>query len=160
MTDLSWPTGVPGPQISSMSRTEVVGFKESDLASGPSFVEAFSDDTPQFHSVSYIFTRGEARLFQLWLRENKVKVFSPWFVGPLSTEDSNIKTQTCRFTSDGYPQLTGQTLSGLHSYSATLLTRAIENGDDAYSEVVKSAANATDGNIDLTASALDKGLNG
>ena len=159
-TDLNWPDGLPGPQITSFSREEVVGFKESPLATGPSFIEIFSEDTPQFHNVTYLFKSGDARRFQMWLRENKFKSHSPWFNGPLVTEDRSVETQVCRFTASGYPQLTGVSVNGTKTYSAQLLTREIGNNDDDYAESIDAYWSVNNGEIDNGISLIDEGLNG
>ena len=158
MADLKWLDGLGGPQINGYSREEVVGFIENDLAAGPAFIEVFSDDTPQFHSVSYIFKRGDARRFEMWLRENKVKSRSPWFDGPIPTPDNTVETQECRFTADGYPQLTGQSSGGTFTYSAKLLTRSIVNNDDDYATEVDAMWGTNNGDINLGSSLLDEGL--
>lgn len=160
MADISWVDGLRGPLVSSFSREETVGFREAPLASGPPFVVPFSEDTPQFHNVTYQFKEGDARRFQLWLRENKFKYLSPWFDGPLITEDGSIETQECRFTADGYPQLTGKSVGGLYTYSAQLITREIINNDDDYAESVDAMWGVNNGDIDLGSSIIDEGLNG
>ena len=160
MTTLNWLNGLPGPQVSSFSTSEVVGFKESPLAAGPAFIEVFSEDTPQFHNVTYLFKSGDARRFKMWLRANKFKSHSPWFNGPIITEDRSVETQVCRYTAEGFPQFKGVTIGGLHSYSAKLLTREIVNNDDDYAESIDAMWYANNGDIDNGASLLDEGLNG
>ena len=158
MATISWPANLRGPLISSYSREEVVGFRENNVAAGPAFIEIFSEDTPQFHNVTYQFKSGDARLFQVWLRENKVKSHSPFFDGPIVTEDQSVETQECRFTADGYPQLQSKSIGGIYTYSARLLTREIVNNDDAYAETLETIHGLSCGNIDYGASQLDLGL--
>ena len=160
MAAIQWPVNLRGPLISGYSREEVVGFRENNLAAGPAFVEPFSEDTPQFHNITYIFKSGDARIFQLWLRDNKVKFLSPFFDGPLLTEDRSILLQECRYTSDGYPQLTGVSIGGVHTYSARLITRELVNGDDAYATELEALWGVNNGDINLGGSLLDEGLNG
>jgi|GEM_PF-2415072 len=160
MAVIQWPANLRGPLVSGYSRQEVVGFRENDLAAGPAFVEPFSEDTPQFHDVTYMFKSGDARRFQLWLRENKIKSHSPFFDGPLITEDRSIALQECRYTSDGYPQLTGKSVGGMFTYSARVITREIVNGDDAYTTELEALWGVNCGDIDLGGSLLDEGLNG
>jgi hypothetical protein len=158
MADLLWPDNLPGPQVSGFGREEVVGFIESNLASGPSFIQPVSEDTPSFHSVTYKFKNGDARRFQLWLRTNKIKTYSPFFDGPLITEDGSIETQECRFTADGYPQLQSKTNGGIWTYSARLLTREIVNGDDEFATELIAVHGVNCGNINLGNSLLDQGM--
>ena len=158
MAEVKWPDGLRGPTVAGFSREEVVGFRENDLASGPAFVEPFSDDTPQFHNITYQFKNGDARRFQLWLRDNKIKSRSPFFDGPLITEDKSIETQECRFTSDGYPQLMGKSVGGIWSYSAKLITREIVNGDDEYAEELDAVWGTNCGDINKGNSLLDQGM--
>jgi len=158
MAIVKWPTDLRGPLVAGFSREEIIGFRENDLASGPAVIEPFSEDTPQFHNVTYQFKNGDARRFQLWLRENKVKFLSPFFDGPLITEDSSILTQECRFTSDGYPQLTGKSVGGIWTYSARLITREIVNGDDEYAEELDAIWGVNCGDINLGNSLLDEGM--
>ena len=73
-------------------------------------------------------------------------------------EDRSILTQECRFTSDGYPQLTGVSIGGIHTYSARLLTREIVNGDDAYATELEALWGTNCGDINLGASLLDQGV--
>lgn len=160
MATIKWPAGLRGPLVSNFSRSETVGYIDAELSSGPSFVVPISDDNPSFHSVSYIFKSGDARIFQQWLRTNNFKIFSPWFDGPLVTEDQSVETQECRFTADGYPQLTGKTVGGLYTYSATILTREIVTNDDLYPTELEALWGVGCGDIDLSASLLDEGLNG
>lgn len=159
MADLKWPTNLPGLQVSGFSREEVVGFRENPLASGPAFVEPFSEDTPQFHTITYLFKNGDARRFQLWLRQNKVKFMSPWFDCPLITEDGSVETQECRFTADGYPQLQGKSVGGMWTYSARVISREIVNNDDQYATEVDAIWGVNCGDINLGASLLDEGVN-
>jgi hypothetical protein len=160
MAAIVWPDGLRGPLVSGYSREEIVGFRENDLASGPAFVEVFSEDTPQFHNITYQFKNGDARRFQLWLRENKIKSYSPWFDGPLITEDRSVLAQECRYTSDGYPQLQSKTNNGIHTYTARIITREIINNDDAYATELEALWGVNCGDIDLGGSLLDEGLNG
>ena len=160
MADIKWPENLRGPLVSGFSRQEVVGFRENDLASGPAFVEPFSEDTPQFHDITYQLKSGDARRFQLWLRQNKFKFLSPWFDGPLITEDNSIDVQECRFTADGYPQLQSKTVGGLFIYSARILTREIVNRDDLYAESVSAMWYVFCGDINNGSSVLDEGLVG
>lgn len=158
MADIQWPTDLRGPLVSGYNREEVAGFRENNLAAGPAFVEPFSEDTPQFHNITYQFKNGDARRFQLWLRENKVKYLSPWFDGPLITEDRSIALQECRFTSDGYPQLQSKSNGGIWTYSARIITREIVNGDDAYATELEALWGVNCSDIDLGASLLDQGM--
>lgn len=158
MADIKWPDGLRGPLVSSYSRNEVVGFLESELTSGPSFVTPITDDNPSFHSVTYQLKSGDARRFQQWLRVNRMKTRAPWFDGPLITEDASVEYQECRFTSDGYPQLTGKTIGGIYTYKATLLTREIVTNDEGYETELDALWGVNCGDIDLGASLLDEGL--
>lgn len=159
MAVIQWPEKLRGPLVAGFSREEVVGFLENDLASGPAFITPFSEDTPQFHSLTYQFKQGDARRFQMWLREHKFKFLSPFFDGPIISEDNSVQLQECRFTADGYPQLTGKTTGGLFTYSARVITREIVNIDDDYAESVKSLWYVFCGDINNGASKLDEGLN-
>jgi len=160
MSTISWPEKLRGPLVSTYSREEVVGFRENPLAAGPSVIEPFSEDTPQFHNITYQMKQGDARRFQMWLREHKFKTYSPWFNGPIITEDNGQSVQECRYTSSGYPQLTGKSIGGLFSYSAQIITRQLTNGDDAYAESVSTMWFVNNGDINLGISLLDEGLNG
>lgn len=158
MAIIQWPDKLGGPKLAGYSREEVVGFRDSELAAGPAFVEIFSDDTPQFHNVQYLFKQDAARRFERWLRTNKVKSESPWFDGPIPTPDRSVKTQECRFTADGYPQFTGISDGGVYSYSARLLTREIVNNDDEYGDVFDIMFDLSCGNVNWGVSKLDEGI--
>jgi len=160
MAVIQWPDKLRGPLVAGFSREEVVGFRENELASGPAFIEPFSEDTPSFHNITYLFNNGDARRFQIWLREHKFKFLSPFFDGPLITEDDSVDTQECRYTADGYPQFTGKTVGGLYSYSARVLTRSIVNNDDAYAESVSTLWYVFCTDTNNGASLLDQGMNG
>lgn len=159
MANITWPEKLRGPLVSGYSREEVAGFRENPLASGPAWVEPFSEDTPSFHNIQYLMRAGDARRFQIWLREHKMKTYAPWFDGPLITEDNSIDVQECRYTADGYPQLTGKTIGGLFTYSARIITRSIVNRDDLYAEAVSTMWFVSCGDINLGTSLLDEGLN-
>lgn len=158
MADIQWPDGLRGPLVANFSRNEQTGFLESELTSGPSFVTLISDDNPSFHSVTYQFKQGDARRFQQWLRANKIKTQSPWFDGPLVTEDRSVETQECRFISGGYPQLASKAVGGIFTYNATILTREIVTNDEDYETELDSLWGVNNGDIDLGASLLDEGL--
>lgn len=160
MADINWPTGLRGPLVANYSRNEIVGFLEPELTSGPSFVTPITDDNPQFHNVTYQFKSGDARRFQQWLRVNRFKTLSPWFNGPLITEDSSVETQECRFIADGYPQLSAKTIGGIYTYNATILTREIVTNDELYETELDALWGVNCGDIDLGASLLDEGLSG
>lgn len=157
--DLTWPDGLRGPLINSFNREEVVGFVESNVAAGPSFVTPISDDNPAFHNITYQFKEGDARRFQQFLRVNKVKQLSPWFNGPLITEDRSVEYQECRYTADGYPQLTGKTIGGIYTYSARVLTRDIVTNDELYPDELDALWGVNCGDIDYGANQLDIALN-
>ena len=158
MADIKWPDGLRGPLVSNYSREEVVGFIESELTAGPAFITPLTDDNPSFHNVTYQLKQGDARRFQQWLRVNKIKTRSPWFDGPLITEDASVEYQECRFTAGGYPQLKSKSVGGIWTYSATLLTREIVTNDEGYETELDSLWGAGNGDIDLSASLLDEGL--
>jgi hypothetical protein len=160
MAEIQWPAGLRGPTIAGYSREEIPGFREHNLAAGPAFVEPFSEDTPQFHNLTYQFKSGDARRFQRWLRENKIKFLSPFFDGPILSEDRSVELQECRYTSDGYPQLQSVSIGGIHTYSARVITREIVNGDDAYATELDALWGVNCGDINLGGSLLDEGLNG
>lgn len=159
MADLKWPVNLRGPLVESYSREEIVGFRESSVAAGPSYVEPFTEDAPIFHNVTYQFHEGDARRFQLWLKENRVRFLSPVFDGPIVNEERLTSIAECRFTADGYPQLTGKTSGGVYTYSARLITRQIDSIDIDYAEQVESIWHVSDGYIGLGGNKLDEGLN-
>ena len=159
MADITWPDGLHGPLISNFSREETVGFIESELASGPSFITPLSDDTPSFHSMTFQFKRGDARRFQQFLRVNSMKLYSPWFNMPLVTEDRSIEYQEARFTASGYPQLASVTSGGIHTYNAQVITRSIETTDEDYPTELDAIWGVNCGNVNLGNSLLDEGLN-
>lgn len=159
MSDIKWPDGLPGPLVESYARDEVIGFRESQVAAGPSYVEPYSDDTPIFHTVTYQFKAGDARRFQLWLRQHKFKFLSPVFDGPIVNEDNKVKFVECRYTADGYPQLLSQSLSGICVYQARMITRKIENLDDELPDIFETMWGVDNGNVDADISLLDEGLN-
>jgi len=160
MTTISWPEKLRGPLVAGYSREEAVGFRESPVAAGPSFVEPFTDDAPTFHNVTYQFKEGDARRFQLWLKQNKFRFLSPWFNGPIINEERRESTVECRFTADGYPQLQGKTIGGIYTYAARLLTRNVQSTDLDYATEVDAMWATNCGDIDLGSSLLDEGLNG
>lgn len=160
MASVKWPNGLRGPMVNTYNREEVIGFIESPLASGPSFITPISEDTPQFHNVTYQLREGDARIFQLWLKANKFKYLSPWFDGPLITEDRSVLTQECRFTASGYPQLQGKSVGGIYTYRAQIITREIVSNDDLYSESILAMWEIGNGNVNNASSKIDEGLNG
>lgn len=155
MATITWPAGLRPALKATKSRNEIVGFRESPVTSGPSFIEPFSDDTPVFYSVSFTFTKGEARAFQSWLRINKVKTNSPFFTFPLLVEDPNVESQEARFTLNGYPQLNSETNS-MFSYSAEILIRKIITEDELHDDFILELSESTGytanqwlGNLDI-----------
>ena len=156
--ELTWPDGLPSPLLGNYSRDEVEGFSESELSAGPSFVVPITDDTPTFHGVSYTMKTGDARRFQQFLRVNKFKTKSPWFNGPLPSNDGSTKMQECRFISGGYPQLSGTTSGGVCTYNATIMTREIVTDDEGYETELDAYWGVGNGDIDLSISLLDEGL--
>lgn len=159
MATLKWPDNLPGPQIETYSREEIVGFNESFVAAGPSFVEPFTEDAPIFHNVTYQFKEGDARRFQLWLKQNKVRFVSPEFDGPIVNEEQLTSIAECRYTADGYPQLTGKVIGGVYTYSARMITRQIDSIDIDYPTEIEAIWSVSDGDIDAGANKLDEGLN-
>ena len=129
MADINWPVGLRPSIKASKSREEVVGFRESPVTSGPSFIEPFSEDTPVFYNVEFIFNKNESRAFQSWLRVNRMKTNAPFFDFPILIEDPNTSTQEARFTLNGYPQLRSET-NAIFTYSARILIRKIIAADE------------------------------
>lgn len=158
MADISWPTGLRPAIRASKSRDEVVGFRESPVTSGPSFIEPFSDDTPIFYNVQFIFTKGGARAFQSWLRLHRMKTLAPFFDFPLVIEDPNVATQEARFLLDGYPQLTAET-GGTFTYSAQMLIRKIISEDEAHDEFILQLGELTGYRQDVWFSDFDRVIN-
>jgi hypothetical protein len=158
VADINWPTGLRPSIKASKSRDEIVGFRESPVTSGPSLIEPFSDDTPVFYSVQFIFTKDEARAFQSWLRINRIKTNSPFFNFPLLIEDPNVDTQEARFTLDGYPQLVSETNS-IFTYSGRILIRKIISEDEAHDGFILQLSEATGYMADPWMSDLDRVLN-
>tara|TARA_R110000782_G_scaffold113250_3_gene203272 strand:+ start:2155 stop:2526 length:372 start_codon:yes stop_codon:yes gene_type:complete len=85
----------------------------------------FSDDNPTFWDITFKFTRDQARIFTIWLNQNKMRTMSPWFEFPIQIEEG-LTTQEVRFLS--YPQASGQD-GNAFSYSARIIARAIASKD-------------------------------
>lgn len=161
MASIQYPDNLRGPLVSEYSRDEVVGFVEENVAAGPSFVTPISEDTPQFHTLTYRFKRGDARRFESWLKQNQMKFKSPWFNGPIIHPDfAAQEAQECRYLSDGYPQLTGVSVGGLFTYTARVITRSIVTQDDDYPTELDALHGVNCGNINSGANDLDIGFNG
>lgn len=153
MAAIDWPKGLRPALKASKSRNEIVGFRESPVTSGPSFIEPFSDDTPVFYNVQFTFTKDEARAFQSWLRIHRMKTNAPFFNFPMLIEDPNVLTQEARFTLSGYPQLNSET-TYTYTYSAEILIRKIVTEDDddfilELSEATGYMANQWMSNLDI-----------
>ncbi|MDB4306026.1 hypothetical protein N9980_00505 [bacterium] len=157
MADIKWPVGLRPSLRASKSRQEVVGFRESQPTVGPSFIEPFSEDTPSFYDVEFIFTTGEARTFQAWLAFHQMKTYAPFFDFPLVIEDPNVDTQEARFLLDGYPKLTGNNV--LYKYSAKLLIRKLDRPDDANAEFILQLGESTGYKPTIFSSGLDIAIN-
>lgn len=142
MATIDWPTGLRPALKASKSRDEVVGFRESPVTVGPSFIEPFSDDTPVFYDIEFFFTKDEARAFQSWLRIHRIKTNSPFFNFPLAIEDPNVDTQEARFILDGYPQLKSES-NYTFSYSARILIRNIVTEDEDHDDFILELSEAT-----------------
>lgn len=158
MATIAWPNGLRPSLKASKSRNEVVGFRESPVTSGPSFIEPFSDDTPVFYDINFTFTKDEARAFQSWLRIHRMKTNAPFFTFPLLIEDPNVDGQEARFTRDGYPQLRTETNFSF-SYSAKILIRKIVTEDEAHDDFILELSEATGFNSGAWTSTLDIVLN-
>lgn len=158
MATINWPTGLRPSIKASKSRDEVVGFRESPVTSGPSFIEPFSEDTPVFYNVEFIFTKNEARAFQSWLRVNRMKTNAPFFNFPILIEDPNVDTQEARFTLDGYPQLRSET-NAIFTYSARILIRKIVSEDEAHDDFILQLSELTGYMADSWMSDFDRVLN-
>lgn len=157
-TTIDWPSGLRPSVKASKDREETVGFRESPVTSGPSFIEPFSEDTPVFYNVQFVFTKGEARAFQSWLRAHRMKTRAPFFNFPLVIEDPNTENQQARFTLGGYPQLTGDT-NATFTYSARILIRTLETDDEEHDEFILKLGESTGFIQDAFLSDLDKVLN-
>ncbi len=155
---ITWPENLRPALRASKSRQETVGFRESPVTSGPSFVEPLSEDNPEFYDVSFIFTPQEARVFQAWLRVHRMKTLAPFFMFPIVIEDPNVDNQEARFTVDGYPQLTSN--NSLFTYSARLLIRNVESLDLENDEFILKLGIATGNRPTSFSSDLDILLNG
>ncbi len=158
MATIDWPKGLRPSIKSAKSRSEVVGFRESPVTVGPSFIEPFSDDTPVFYDIQFIFTKDEARAFQSWLRIHRMKTNAPYFNFPLVIEDPNVKAQEARFILDGYPQLTSET-NYTFSYSARILVRKIITEDEDNDEFIFQLSEATGYMADPWLSDFDRVMN-
>ena len=158
MADIDWPKGLRPSLKATKSRNEVVGFRESPVTSGPSFIEPFSEDTPVFYNVEFLFTKSEARAFQSWLRINRMKTNAPFFNFPLTIEDPNVDGQEARFTLDGYPQLRNETNFSF-GYSARILIRKIITEDEEHDDFILQLSEATGYMADSWMSDLDRVLN-
>lgn len=141
-TKIDWPMGLKPSIRATKSREETVGFREAPVTSGPSFIEPFSNDTPVFYDVQFIFEKGGARAFQSWLRINRMITNAPFFNFPIVIEDPNVETQQARFTLEGYPQLIGET-GYTFTYAATLLIRNIVTEDEDYDNFILQLGEAT-----------------
>ena len=117
----NWPEMLKSCVTNSKSRNEEVGFKFSPLNAGPPFLQVFSDDLPTFWDIQFKFRQDEARIFQMWLHQNKVRTKSPWFDFPIKIEEG-LTTQNVRFTR--YPQATGQD-GDVYTYSAQIMAREV-----------------------------------
>ena len=160
MIDISWPEGLRGPLVSTFSQSEMPGFIESPLATGPAFVEPISEDVPTIMNLTYQFKTGDARRFGIWLRDNAIRFKSPWFKGPIVHPDFDArKEQLCRYTVSGYPQLSGVTAGGIYTYSAQVIIRQVETQDIEYSEETKAAWEVNCGDVNRFNQDLDCGFN-
>lgn len=158
MATVSWPSGLKTCITEAKQRREVVGFLESPVSSGPSYVELFSDDTPTTWDITFVFNRSQAMAFQAWLRQYEIKTTAPFFDSfPIQIEEG-LYEQEFRFTSDGYPQCTGQS-GNVFTYTATVLARAISNPYDGLEEYVLELSQISDFRYLWAAETIDLAVN-
>ena len=103
MASIDWPAGLRNAIQSAKRVDRPGGFREVSVASGPAFVEPFSDDTPTFFDITLRFTRAEAATFEAWLIQHRHNTLAPFFNFPIDIPNSTSPTQEVRFV-DRPPQ--------------------------------------------------------
>ena len=106
---IDWPVGLKGCIEQAKKRERAAAYKEISLTAGTPVVELTTDETPVFFDLKFIFTSGQARAFQAWLKLHDIRSKSPSFNFPIQTE-IGLTTQEVRFVTGGYPQASSQSL--------------------------------------------------
>jgi hypothetical protein len=122
----NWPDILPSCETASKSRSQPSGFAFNDVNSGSPFMQMTTTDLPTIFDVVFKFTRDKARIFNIWLNQNKVKTHPHWFEFPIQIE-AGLTTQTVKFVE--YPQLTSQN-GDAFTYSGKLIVRDLVGADE------------------------------
>ena len=158
MTDITWPNKLINSLESAKRVNRGAGWTESPVASGPSFVERYSDDEPTFFDVGFTFTRNQARVFDSWLQFHNMQTEAPFFNFPVKIPDTNQAFQVVRFV-DNVPQRVSQNGDSF-SYSGQIMARSISSPDLDYPEAILALFEITDnGDINQGAEFLDTAIN-
>lgn len=158
MADIQWPKALRNSIKSAKVWDRAGGARMNDQATGPSFVEPYSDDTPTFVTVEFRFTRDEARVFDAWVQFHKMNLLLPLFDFPIELPDTNATTQECRWESRP-AQRTGQE-NQVYTYQGNLLIRRVQSADLDNPEAILAIGRVS-GNRDLdrNMSLIDIALN-
>lgn len=108
-------------------RTQPATFKTSDPRRGYAYYQKIGTDAPVFWSVSFCFTREEAKRFWMWFwSPDYLDRGSKSFNMPIKTE-FGLVTHECRFLPDTLLPVseTAETIN----YSATITARALVHPD-------------------------------
>lgn len=120
MAAISYPSNLPGVQVSSNSFSPKNRVMRNDLRAGPPIFQLKDDDGYVLFSVSWSFSGGQAQAFQDWYR-NTTTSGSKLFDIELWVNNfdgvNNTKTHECYF--DGAPKY--NQVGNRWNVSATLL---------------------------------------
>ena len=158
MANIDWPDGLINSLQSAKRVERGPGWRESPAASGPSFTERVSDDTPTFFDVAFKFTRAQARAFDAWLKFYDLQTTAEFFNFPVKIPDTNQLLQVVRFTGN-VPQRTGQD-GAAWTYTGRIMARSITSPDLDNAETILALAFISNyEDIDQAAEDLDIAIN-
>lgn len=120
---IPYPLNLRTITTSGKSRTQPASFKTHEPRRGYAYFQKIGTDTPVFWSVSFTFTREEAKRFWLWFASpDYLDSGAKEFTMPIKTEFGMV-THTCRFLPDSL--LPVSETAEILSYSATIMARAL-----------------------------------
>lgn len=128
--DNSYPSGLPN-LIRDNARQTVGRFRDAEVNQGPAFTETISRDTPTTMDRQLFLTRGQALMFETWLRQSTAEQAAPIDGGSFLIDvltPYGLQTQECRFLSPA-PQPSGNYNAHIQ-YNFSLIIREYNIGLD------------------------------
>ncbi len=131
---IPYPDWLPLAQKANKAMSLDTPFRTDQPVVGAPIYEKLTDDIKAVWSLTWIFTLGQERAFQQWLRSPRyLDKGNQWFTMPINIGGSGLQLQELHFTSmPVQTSINGNTVT----WTGTVIARKLFNSDDDFDDII------------------------